>query len=262
MRDVAATLFTLLEFGTCVAVCTPPMGLMHLLDKDDPTQRRAGRWMRRLGRVSSSLTPLWKFRIEGQPPADIATQPYVVVSNHESNADPFLLSHLPWDMRWVAKRELYKMPLVGLTFRVSGDIPLTRGNGDSVRAMFAECKRALDAGISVMIFPEGTRSKTGELLPFRDGAFQLAIDAGVPILPLAIAGTRNCLLRQAPWLGRADAVAKVLSPISTYGLQQSDLPALRDKTRHVIESALKPLRAQVGATLPSDDRAQPTASAG
>ncbi|MBK6519655.1 MAG: 1-acyl-sn-glycerol-3-phosphate acyltransferase [Polyangiaceae bacterium] len=249
MRDVAATAFTMLEFSACLVACTPPMGLMHLLDKGDPTQRRAGRWMRRLGRLSSSLTPLWRFHVEGQPPADVKTRPYVCVSNHESNADPFLLSHLPWDMRWVAKRELYKMPLVGITFRVSGDIPLTRGDGDSVRAMFAECRRALDAGISVMIFPEGTRSKTGELLPFRDGAFKLAIEAGVPILPMAIAGTRNCLLREAPYLGRADAVVKVLSPIPTTGLGPEDLAALRDKTRQTISAALKPLRAQVGATL-------------
>ena len=67
--------------------------------------------MRRLGRTTSRLTPLWKFEVEGERPADIDTRPYVVVANHESQADPFLLSFLPFDMRWVAKQELFEPPV-------------------------------------------------------------------------------------------------------------------------------------------------------
>lgn len=236
-KTIALGVYSYAEFFACVAGFIPVMGASYLRHRGDPTQRAPGRWMRRLGRVTTTLTPLWKFRVEGDAPPDIADHAYVVVSNHESNADPFLLSHLPWDMRWIAKDELFRMPVIGLTFRFSGDVRLLRGEGESIRAMFRECRAALDGGISVMIFPEGTRSKTGELLPFKDGAFKLAIDAGVPILPLAITGTRDCMPKGSAWFGAADARVKILAPIPTTGLTDADLPALRDRVREIIAAA-------------------------
>lgn len=251
MKDVAASVYTALEFGTCVAAFTPVMGAAWLLSRGSPTQRIPGRLMRGLGRASTALTPLWKFRVDGTPPADIRKRPYVVISNHESNADPFLLSWLPWDMRWVQKQELQKMPLIGLTFKFSGDVTIRRGDGESIRKMMAECRRAIEGGISVMIFPEGKRSKTGELLAFRDGAFRLAIETGAPILPIAIAGTRDCLLDRSPWVGRSEAVARILSPISTEGLSLDDVGDLRERSRAVIARAAPELRREIGARDPS-----------
>jgi 1-acyl-sn-glycerol-3-phosphate acyltransferase len=236
-KTAALGLYSYAEFGLCVAGFIPVMGASWLRHRGDPTQRAPGRWMRRLGRVTTTLSPLWKFRVIGDAPPDILTRAYVVVSNHESNADPFLLSHLPWDMRWIAKEELFQMPVIGLTFRFSGDVRLRRGEGESVRAVMTECRAALDAGIPVMIFPEGTRSKTGELLPFKDGAFKLAIDAGVPILPLAIRGTRTCMPKGSAWFGAADASVEILSPIATTGMKENDVPALRDRARDVISAA-------------------------
>lgn len=201
--------------------------------------------MRRLGWLSSRITPLWDFGVLGERPADIDSRAYVVVANHESVADPFLLTYLPWDMRWVAKEELFRVPVIGLAFRWSGDIPVRRGDGESVRAMMGACKDALDAGISVMMFPEGTRSKDGALLPFRDGAFQLAIEAGVPILPLAISGTKECRPKGSMWFGRARARVQVLAPISTVGMTQDDVGALRERARSAIAGALPELRARV-----------------
>ena len=200
--------------------------------------------MRRLGRTSGRLTPLWKFAIEGEAPHDIGHKPYVVVANHESQADPFLLSWLPWDMRWVIKEELLRQPLTGWAMRFGGDIPLRRGKGESVRAMMAECERAIAGGISVMIFPEGTRSKDDALLPFKDGAFDLALRTGVPVLPIAIAGTRQMRPKHSMWFGEANACAKVLAPIPTSGLGPGDLGTLRDRTRDAITSALPDLRAR------------------
>lgn len=199
--------------------------------------------MRRLGRTTSSLTPLWKFHIEGEAPSDILHKPYVVIANHESQADPFLLSWLPWDMRWVAKEELFRPPLTGWAMRFGGDIRLRRGAGDSVRAMMAECEAALAAGIPVMLFPEGTRSKDGNLLPFKDGAFQLAIKAGVPVLPVAIAGTREMRPKHSKWFGKANACAKVLAPISSAGV---DVATLRERSRDAIHAVLPDLRQRYG----------------
>jgi len=238
--------YTYAEFGLCVAAFLPVMAIASARHRDDPTQRIPGRWMRRLGRTTSRLTPLWKFTIEGTAPADIGHAAYVVVANHESQADPFLLSWLPFDMRWVAKEELFRTPLTGWAMRFGGDIPLRRGQGDSVRAMMNECERALAGGISVMMFPEGTRSKDGELLPFKDGAFALALRAQVPVLPVALAGTREMRPKHSRWFGKAHACAKMLEPIPTAGLTEADVATVRDRARESIASALPDLRARYG----------------
>jgi 1-acyl-sn-glycerol-3-phosphate acyltransferase len=243
MKIAAVGLYTYAEFGACVAMFLPAMGAAHLLHRGDVTQRVPGQWMRRFGRVTSNLTPLWKFRVEGEGPPDILKRAYVVVSNHESTADPFLLCHLPWDMRWIAKEEIFKLPILGLMMKFCGDIPLRRGERESVAQCMDEAKRTLQGGMPVMIFPEGTRSKDGRLLPFKDGAFQLAIDAGVPILPLALAGTRNCRPKGSKWFGDATAVVKVLEPIDSTGL---DVATLRDRARTRIGTEVTLLRKRLG----------------
>jgi 1-acyl-sn-glycerol-3-phosphate acyltransferase len=246
MREAALGLYTYAEFALCTALFLPIMGASHVLHRDDPTQRIPGRWMRRFGRTTSALTPLWRFSIEGQPPADILEKPYVVVANHESTADPFLLSSLPWDMRWVAKQEIFDLPILGTLMRFGGDIPLRRGSRASVEAMLHAARATLAAGCPVMIFPEGTRSADGRLGAFKDGAFQLAIECGVPILPIAVAGTRACRPKGSRWFGDARAIAKVLPPIESAGLGLGDLADLRERTRAVIESALPDLRTRTG----------------
>jgi len=245
-RDVAVGLYSFAEFGACTAVFLPIMALSHRKHRDDPTQRIPGRWMRRFGRTASSLSPVWDFRVEGQGPQDIGGRAYMVVANHESTADPFLLSHLPWDMRWVAKQEIFELPVLGKLMTYGGDIPLRRGRKDSVVEMLGECRRTLQAGMSVMMFPEGTRSRDGKLLPFKDGAFDLALAANVPILPIALAGTRDCMKKGSKWLGVAKARARVLPVIPTDGLGKGDLAALRDRTRDAIAAGVTALRDDMG----------------
>lgn len=245
-KHVLTGLYTYAEFGVVLTSFLPIMALSHLRHRGDPTQRLPGRWMRRLGRTATRIQPLWKFSVEGERPADIDRRGYVVIANHESTADPFLLSWLPWDMRWVAKEELFKPPFVGWAMRFGGDIPLRRGDGESVRATMTECERALQAGISVMLFPEGTRSKDGELLPFKDGAFRLAITAGVPVLPVAIAGTKDMRPKHSKWFGKANAGAKILAPVPTAGMTLDDVPTLRERCRDAIREALVDLRARYG----------------
>jgi 1-acyl-sn-glycerol-3-phosphate acyltransferase len=97
-----------------------------------------------------------------------------------------------------------------------------------------------------MMFPEGTRSRDGGLLPFRDGAFRLALAAGVPILPVALAGTRQMRPKHSKWFGKAHACAKILEPIPTKGLGPDDVSELRDRTRATISEALPDLRSRYG----------------
>lgn len=242
MKNVVTGIYTYAEFGACLTAFLPVLAVASLRHRGDPTQRIPGRWLRRFGRTTSTLTPLWKFAIEGAAPPDIDRRAYVVVANHESTADPFLLSHLPWDMRWVAKEELFNQAFTGWAMRFGGDIPLRRGHGDSVRMMLDECKRSLDGGISIMMFPEGTRSKDGELLAFKEGAFDLAIRAGVPVLPIAIAGTRQMRPKGSKWFGRARACAKILPSLPTDGLTASHAGELAVRARSQIAAELVDLR--------------------
>jgi 1-acyl-sn-glycerol-3-phosphate acyltransferase len=100
-----------------------------------------------------------------------------------------------------------------------------------------------------MIFPEGTRSTTGEMLPFKDGAFRLAVDTGVPILPLALSGTRPALPKRGFLFGRSHAEVRVLEPVETAGLRTKDVPKLRDQVRARIAAAREDLRRSGDNTL-------------
>jgi 1-acyl-sn-glycerol-3-phosphate acyltransferase len=239
MKIAVLGLFTYFEFFVLALVFLPIMAAVVLFTRPEPGRRRRGRWMRRFGRLTSRLTPLWTFSIEGEGPAAIDSKPFVVVSNHLSTADPFLLSWLPWDMRWVAKEELFRPPVTGWLLRLGGDIPLHRGERSSVERMFAACRETIAAGVSVMIFPEGTRSRDGRLQAFKDGAFQLAVETQVPVLPVVVSGTRECRPKGSLWFGRARAVVRVLEPISTAGLASADVSRLRDQVRSLIASELE-----------------------
>jgi 1-acyl-sn-glycerol-3-phosphate acyltransferase len=204
-----------------------------------------GYLFRGIGTVTARLNPLWKFSYTGEVPAD-PRRPYVVVSNHESFADILLISHLPWEMKWLSKAELFRIPVMGWLMRLAGDIPVKRGFGPSAVEAMARCREVLGRRVSVMIFPEGTRSTTSELLPFKDGAFRLAIDAGVPILPLALHGTSTALPKHDWRFARSTAVVAVLSPVETAGLTPADVPELKAKVRARIVEARDRLAQQLG----------------
>ncbi len=183
-------------------------------------------------------TPGWRFEVRGTPPAD-PRHPYVVVSNHESFADILLLSHLPWEMKWLSKVELMRIPVLGWTMWAARDIGVNRGHRGSARQAMAACAERLQDRVSLVIFPEGTRSPTEELLPFKDGAFRLAIDSGVPILPLVIAGTRNAIAKHDWRMQPAHAVVEILAPIASAGKTTQEL---KEEARAAIEAARGRLR--------------------
>jgi len=210
----------------------------------DPGRYQAGRAFRRLAVSHVALTRLWRFETEGVPPEG-PRRPYVVVSNHESYADIFLMSHFPWEMKWLSKHTIFKIPVMGWMMRMALDVPVRRGERESAIAALSECRDRLARRVSVMIFPEGTRSRTDELLPFKDGAFHLAIQSRVPILPVAIAGTRSCMAKGSFAFRHAHAKARVLAPIATDGLTLDDVPALRDRTRATIDSARRALQREL-----------------
>ncbi|MDX2379579.1 MAG: lysophospholipid acyltransferase family protein [Acidimicrobiia bacterium] len=238
--------------GVFVAVWTPMVAVVRLVTMPfDRGAYTAGYLFRRIAVAHEKLTPQWRFHTSGDLPDDIhhrPRQPYVVVANHESFVDILLISHLQTEMKWMSKIEIMKIPGLGWMMRLARDIPLTRGDSTSGAAALAASTERLESGVSVMIFPEGTRSKTGEMRKFRAGAFKIAIDGQYPILPLAVHGTRDALRKNDWRLGDADAEVRVLDPISTAGMTMDDLPALRDQVRKAIASARADLRTEFGVT--------------
>jgi 1-acyl-sn-glycerol-3-phosphate acyltransferase len=234
MNLTALSLYT--RFALLAPAWLPLVAASRALTLDDPTCRHAGHALRSLARTVVGDIGVWDFAIEGDVPPDLGRQPCVVVANHASLADPFLLAHLPFDLRFVAKQELFALPLVGWLLRLGGDLPVHRGDHASAERMTAAAEDTIRHGLSVMIFPEGTRSRSGALGRFRDGAFRIAIETGARVLPVALHGTAACIGSGGP--RRARARAEILPPIDTTGLGAADLGFLRETTRARIASAL------------------------
>jgi 1-acyl-sn-glycerol-3-phosphate acyltransferase len=240
--ETLISIWTWLVLVTCLVLWCPVLALLRLVSLlFDPGAYWTGLWFRQLAVVTVALNPLWKFRRSGTRVTD-PRRPYVVVSNHESFADILLISHLPWEMKWMSKIELFRIPILGWDMWLAGDVPVRRGQTRSALEALKRCREVLKHKVSVIIFPEGTRSTTDEMLPFKDGAFRLAIEAGVPVLPLVVAGTSTAIRKHDWRVGRTRAEVRVLPPVETAGLTMKDVPALRDRVRELIRSTRDEMR--------------------
>jgi 1-acyl-sn-glycerol-3-phosphate acyltransferase len=215
----------------------------------DRGRYHVGRWFRRAAVAAVAINPFWNFRTEGVRIRD-PRRPYVAVANHESLADILLISHLPWEMKWLSKEAVFRIPIMGWMMRMAGDIAVRRDDRNSRSRALAECRDRLARKVSVMIMPEGTRSRTGEVLPFRDGAFRLAVETGCPVLPIAVAGTREAIPSGSLVFRRARAIVRVLPPVETAGLTLDDVPELRDRVRAMIAEARASLARDLGLDEP------------
>jgi 1-acyl-sn-glycerol-3-phosphate acyltransferase len=234
-------------YGLLVVVWTPLMALAFVATVPfDSGRYFVGRMFRIAAVICVKLNPLWHFRVSG-PRLPDPRRPYVVVSNHESYADIFLISHLPWEMKWLSKDEVFRLPFMGWMMRMAGDVAVVRSHAGSRLQAVEGMRDRLRKRVSVMIFPEGTRSPHDDMLPFRDGAFRLAIEEGVPVLPLVVAGTRDAMAKHSFVFNRATACVRVLDPVDTTGLTPDDAPALRERVRAQIARARAELRHELSA---------------
>lgn len=181
-------------------------------------------------RVNSYATPML-LRVTGREHID-PQQSYVVIANHQSHFDIFAIyGWLGIDIKWVMKMELRKVPVIGIACERLGHIYIDRSNTEAAIRTIRDAREKVTGGTSVIFFPEGTRSRTGELLRFKKGAFKMAMDLGVPVLPVTISGTRNILPPHTVNLMPGRAAMHIHPPIDVSQYPPGDLASLMADTR-------------------------------
>jgi 1-acyl-sn-glycerol-3-phosphate acyltransferase len=163
----------------------------------------------------------------------------VYCANHQSNVDPpILFDRLHPRMHIVYKAEIDAIPLLARAFRHGGFVPIDRRNKEAAMRSLDAGARSIQDGNSFLIFPEGTRSKTAEMLPFKKGGFLMALKAQAPIVPVAIQGGRDAMRRGSRIIRPVTVSIRVGAPIETVGMQASDRDALIAQVRARIEALL------------------------
>jgi 1-acyl-sn-glycerol-3-phosphate acyltransferase len=178
-----------------------------------------------------------RYRVAGRE--NVPGTAVVFCSNHESNVDPPLLFRaLHPQLHVLYKAELHKFPLMGTLFDIGGFVPIDRGDRDKALASIARGAAAIRAGRSFLIFPEGTRSRAGHLLPFKKGGFIMAIEAQAPIIPVAIQGGRAAMRKGSAWVQPVKVSVRIGKPIPTRGLSLEDRDALIGRVRGAVQELL------------------------
>ncbi len=189
-------------------------------------------------RLNAFMTPML-IKISGRDNIS-RQQSYVIVSNHQSQYDIFVLyGWLGVDFKWVMKQELRKVPFIGIACERIGHIFINRSDRASAFAALNAAKKKIVNGTSIVFFPEGTRSSDGSLGLFKKGAFKMAIDLRLPILPITISGTKNILPSNSMDLFPGRAHMKIHKSIDIAGFSDNNMQELIDKTHSVIESGLQ-----------------------
>jgi 1-acyl-sn-glycerol-3-phosphate acyltransferase len=239
MRDAARLLLAILRLAFFVVNTLVAMALVLVVSFRDPDGGRAyavARWWAWLNVRCGGV----RVEVDGLEHLDPAAS-YVFMSNHRSVFDVLTLVVALWDfqLRWVAKAELRRIPVFGLCLKVMKQIFVDRRDHAAAVASLAEARRRLRNGVSVACFPEGTRS-AGDMLPFKKGGFVFAIETGMPIVPIGIRDAGRLFGRDGT-LGRLRRVVhvEVRRPIGTTALTLDDRDLLLARVRRTIAAAVR-----------------------
>jgi 1-acyl-sn-glycerol-3-phosphate acyltransferase len=232
--------------GICIVVVTFPLNLIiWLLALPFDRNRTLIHWfLMRESLFLSFLIPIWSIHIEGREKAVKGTT-YVIISNHQSVLDILLINCLRYKFKWISKIENFNVPVIGLYLKMADYIVVDRGNEESKIEMLEKSFSCLKKGISIMIFPEGTRSLNNEIGFFKRGAFQLALQAAVPILPVLIDGTGGILPKHGLVFGSGHKIRiKVLDQVNPADFGTDNPDDLAMKFSQLMTAGLMELRAQ------------------
>jgi 1-acyl-sn-glycerol-3-phosphate acyltransferase len=166
---------------------------------------------------------------------------YVFMANHQSNFDiPVVLAHLPFQFRWIAKAELFRIPIFGRAMRGAGYISIDRKDRAAAFQSLGRAAERMALGKSIMIFPEGTRTRDGRLQAFKKGGFVLAIEAGMPIVPLSIDGTFSIMSKNGLRIRPQDVEMRFGEPISGSAYAVETKEELMQRVRQAILAGMNP----------------------
>ena len=209
--------------------------ILSLVGAPDFASRVFGTLWARLNMAVSMIG----IEVEGAEKID-KHQSYVIVANHQSLIDIYVLyGYLGIDIKWVMKKELRAVPVLGMACEAMGHILIDRSDTGAALESINKARDKIADGISIVFFAEGTRSRSGELKNFKKGAFRLAQELGLPILPVTIHNTRFVLPSDTMELAPGKVRLQFNDPIPTADLAPGDVPALAGRTREVIRRSLE-----------------------
>lgn len=226
----------LLLLSTCFFV---GLGMVIIFLSDDYAANRiAGVWW---SRFNSYITPM-RVKVIGSENI-VKGQSYIVASNHQSSYDIFVLfGWLGVDLKWVIKTELRKYPVFGYAVEAGGNIVIDRSNPKEAYKSLEKARQKVTGGTSIIMLPEGTRSRTGELGPFKKGAFVLARDLNLPVLPVSITGTRKILPPKTLDLFPGRAVLQIHPPVDVSEYEGQPIEKFTDDVREIIRKGIEEAR--------------------
>ena len=208
----------------------------------DKGRRTVHELSRVLVRIFFFIPLRWRQTVVGLEHVDKRKQ-YVIVLNHNTVVDIPTLYYVPLNFRWVSKREVFKVPFFGQFLVLHGDICIDRGRAaEAMEQLLRKGKQWIARGASVAIFPEGTRSKDGEIHRFKAGAFTLAKEAGVEILPVVLDGTKTLIRRNLLFNWGNRITLRVLPPVSAERVASADVHELMDEVHDAMCGALAEIR--------------------
>jgi 1-acyl-sn-glycerol-3-phosphate acyltransferase len=188
------------------------------------------------------INPWWKVTIENRFRM-VPGQAYIILSNHQSVLDVLAYYQLRFPFQWIVKQELFQIPVLGWLLYLNGDIPVIRGDKQSAERMTVRAVQSLRNGTSILIFPEGTRTKDGTIGAFKEGAFRIALEAKVPLLPVVIDGAFDALPKEEfLFRGKKHIAIRILEAIKPEDYDSLPLPMLLNKTEKLMADEHKRLR--------------------
>jgi len=225
--------------STCVILFVGALILWLLTLPFDPNRKILQQYSCFWSSIYIWVNPFWSVKVYGKENLD-RNKTYVLVANHESFMDILVLFRTFLHFKWVSKASMFKSPFLGWNMKMNGYVPIKRGDPESRERCLRHCLRWLKKGSSVLFFPEGSRSHDGLLRPFKPGAFRLALEAGVDILPMIIRGSRDAVPKHSLSLTKRSRMSvEILPSISVKDFDKNKLPQETQRLAEYVFSEIK-----------------------